>query len=39
MAGYRWLKAVILAAQKDHGSKPAWANTSKKKHHKKRMVE
>jgi hypothetical protein len=28
IAGLWWLTPVKLAAQKDHSSKPAWANSS-----------
>jgi hypothetical protein len=26
--GHQWLTPIILATQEDHGSKPAWANSS-----------
>jgi hypothetical protein len=44
IAGLWWLTPVKLAAQKDHSSKPAWANSScnpisKKKKSQKRAVE
>jgi hypothetical protein len=28
IVGYLWLMPAILVTQEDHGSKPAWANSS-----------